>query len=199
MANSTDDQLKDGDELPIEGEAPEIAIAKSEDLTQAPMSLEEMIESIDGNGDSEANSNLSPQATSIVIEIQRTYQNGKMDREYLEYAMGYIAQEEKLEALKALQSLIGESALRKAVCPTPRDLDNDLDALSPIITSDSLGVEGVAAYQMLTLLRLQQKLTPEALVESLRTIPTTEGKRALIANLADRLLATEYRDLIRGE
>jgi hypothetical protein len=146
-----------------------------EDSSQGPTrkSLSQLLDAIGEESQVPDQGSLSPQVLAIVMEMRTTYERGYLSTKYAEWALGTLQEEQQLEALKVLQSMIGAANLRKIVLAQKPLTDADAQSDSAVIS----------AYQRLVILNVQGRLTPDRVTEALNELPDPHQKKALSLSL----------------
>jgi hypothetical protein len=155
-----------------------------EDSPRRSMSVTEIFEAIANDTEESPNRAQNPSVTHIAIDLQMCAERGTLD---LSSARGALANltsiEDQIEALRALQSLIGRQRLKKALFPTIEDLLAEMDAESP---HTPLGVLNPTVLVEVTNFNLLVSLGQKdrgALETVLAALPSRTQKKALLLHV----------------
>jgi len=167
----------------------------AETVPLASMSIESMFAEIEMDGEETPNMAQNPVVTNASVELQMYYETGMLDVPAVQYAFAnLIKTEDKIEALKGLQSLIGRQELRKALFPTIQDLLESIEKDRREKYVGELAVE--MKVRELKILGATRGLTKAALEDAINGLSRNYQKKSLLIGLRWEIGEKAFEEII---
>jgi|GEM_PF-2751986 len=163
----------------------------------APMSVEDMFEEISNDTEGNPNRDQNPAITRVAIDLSRLYEEGIIDlAEVKSHLSSLSTTEEKLEALRSLQSLVGRRELKLALFPTIEDLLSEIEQGSNG-TGIIKDIPVMISVEKLHLLHMTDRITRSEIEEELSNLPSRSQKKGLLVGLKQEIGKEAFEEALK--